>query len=513
MAAPAPQESTLPPPTAAAAAAAATKRLYDDSDDGDVSDGRPNPKRAKKLTGAQPRHHHQNSAIDPTWGQKYVFSGLGDASTIPYGDESDFEDDTDAMAYLRSIGPQLPPELRQQCYDDDDDDDDDGGPAFQGPQTNANTTPDAGAWYEDGAYVAGPADPEAGPGDGEGGGDEGRVARELHEAYFASILDRYRRLRRILHSRPPAGAAARLSSAHPTAAAPFGRASSTIKIWSRVLRNSDPRPLQLALMSKDSVLRVLRVILDGKFLRRGYTLSERTSHWLWALLARLPDPGQLDHTDMAWVRDLGRRAVLLGRSLAEMAALRAELEDGALGSHEAVDASSSSASASDDDKNDNSPDPLLEAEEEPDGGGRQVPEKHSHPAEEAVTGAEAEPEPIQEGSGVDGEAEGAGSAEEGEVEDEGGRDGGSVEMDLSSGSDDADGRRQQQQQQQLEAARRALLTRLDAGPEPAGDDARAEAQLRLRVNMRATLDMVLTVAGDFYGQRDLLEFREPFIGL
>lgn len=83
--------------------ASATKREYDDVDEGEVSDHQPNPKRPKRLTGAQPRHNHQHSAIDPTWGQKYVFSNMEDATTIPYGEESDFEDDAEAMAYLRSV--------------------------------------------------------------------------------------------------------------------------------------------------------------------------------------------------------------------------------------------------------------------------------------------------------------------------------------------------------------------------------------------------------------------------
>lgn len=81
----------------------ATKRDYSDLDEGEVTDDDTSPKRAKKLTGAQPRRQHQHSAIDPTWGQKYVFSNLEDGSSIPFGEEDDFEDDGDAMAYLRSV--------------------------------------------------------------------------------------------------------------------------------------------------------------------------------------------------------------------------------------------------------------------------------------------------------------------------------------------------------------------------------------------------------------------------
>lgn len=80
----------------------AAKRDRDDVDEGQVSDDALDPS-PKRLMGALPRHHHQYSAVDPTWGQKYVFSSLDDASSIHYGDEDDYEDDADAMAYLRAV--------------------------------------------------------------------------------------------------------------------------------------------------------------------------------------------------------------------------------------------------------------------------------------------------------------------------------------------------------------------------------------------------------------------------
>lgn len=77
----------------------ANKREIDDIDDGEVVE--PETKRPKKHN--TKTRQHQNSGIDPTWGQKYVFSGTANATTIPAGEESDFEDDTDAMAYLNSV--------------------------------------------------------------------------------------------------------------------------------------------------------------------------------------------------------------------------------------------------------------------------------------------------------------------------------------------------------------------------------------------------------------------------
>lgn len=79
-----------------------SKRDYSDLDDGEIPE--PSPKRVKQHPQSSSKsRQHQNSGIDPTWGQKYVFSNYQDATTIPAGEESDFEDDADAMAYLMSV--------------------------------------------------------------------------------------------------------------------------------------------------------------------------------------------------------------------------------------------------------------------------------------------------------------------------------------------------------------------------------------------------------------------------
>lgn len=77
----------------------AGKREHDDASEGEILE--PEPKRSK--TQSSKSRQHQNSGIDPTWGQKYVFSDLENATTIPHGEESEFEDDSDAMAYLMSV--------------------------------------------------------------------------------------------------------------------------------------------------------------------------------------------------------------------------------------------------------------------------------------------------------------------------------------------------------------------------------------------------------------------------
>lgn len=85
----------------------ASKRNLASSSDGqaDVSAAeQPARKRSKNQSSSfKSGRQHQNSHIDPTWGQKYVFSSYGDATTIPSDSDVEFEDDADAMAYLQSV--------------------------------------------------------------------------------------------------------------------------------------------------------------------------------------------------------------------------------------------------------------------------------------------------------------------------------------------------------------------------------------------------------------------------
>lgn len=301
-------------------------------------------------------------------------------------------------------------------------------------------------------------------------------------------MQQYHQLRAILNKTPPANAAKRIPSSQATHAAPFGPGSTAIKIWPPLLRNTDPTPLQVSLMSKDTVIRILRIMLGGKFLRRGFPLPERTSRWIWALLARLPERGELNYSEIGWVRDLGRRAVLLGRSLSEMAALRDELAEGGLGVNDAVDSSSS--------------DDEVVADEPASQGEVGTPDT------EALDTIAGQPEKGVVEETVKAKARG-------EEED--------VAMDLESDSDEGEIREDDEEKpaddkdNSLEAAKLAFLARLEGQASDDGEDEEEErlraARERSRMNMRATLNMILTVAGEFYGQRDLLEFREPFVGM
>ncbi|KAF4450683.1 hypothetical protein F53441_6224 [Fusarium austroafricanum] len=482
----------------------ASKREHEDLDEGEVSN--PQPKRPKKQNGKA--RQHQNSGIDPTWGQKYVFAGSNQTTTIPEGEEDDFEDDADAMAYLNSvrqeangiphllvapkvpIGPQLPPELRNDDQNQDEE------PVDRAIYNDG--VGDSRGWYEDGAYMAMPDNivGEDGYKYGENSGDDDDYDEEvaIHEAYFASVMDQYLHLRSILHADPPPNARSRVAKAQLKTDAPGENKSSVIAVWSRLLRETDPHPLQVALMSKDTTLRILRILLGGKFLRQGYTLPERTSRWVWALLARMPDKGELNYAEIGWIRDLGRRAVLLGRSLAEMATLREELAEGGLGAHEAVDGSSSDEEVMADPEDLEVEGAISPGQDEDDS----TPPETDQEAEKTTKAAEDTTVSPPKSD-----------AEEGEIDE----DDEDVAMDIS--DSEGEGEVTQAPQENLQAAKERLLAQINNGAasEDEEDAEKEVAKQRLRANLRATINMILTVAGEFYGQRDLLEFREPFVGM
>lgn len=73
------------------------------------------------------------------------------------------------------------------------------------------------------------------------------------------------------------------------------------------MQTLDPLPVQLASMDTETVLRLLR--LASTALKRGEHLDKRLSCWIWGLLGRLPDVGTMGSEEVSVVRDLGKRAV------------------------------------------------------------------------------------------------------------------------------------------------------------------------------------------------------------
>ncbi|KAG4423622.1 hypothetical protein IFR04_003304 [Cadophora malorum] len=402
--------------------------------------------------------------VDPTYGQRSAIPGL-DNEALEYGDEDlDYDEDMDALAYLRAVrqeattipnllvAPKTPPfSDNRGIYED-------GVGDFRG-------------WYADGAYIA--------QIDLELEEDEVEEEDDPRMAYFDSILTRYQALRDQLSQTPPRYAIESLGRDHPTHVDKMNR--DLTRFWIRKMKTVDPKAAQLACFDKGSVLRLLRLLTQGTLLKRGLGVEMGISRWTWSLLARLPDRGELSSEEIGVVRELGKKAVLVGVGLKE----KEEWKEG-----------------------------IQEVERGFDGDGDEEGEA------DVINDDEIALE--DDGIGEDAVRNGVSNSEitmqeEGELTTEA--------VENQDGGPDP-----------LAAAKARILANLPAdatddiehqltpnglnfepvqepiiGPiKPETSDKSPEPVFDAKTNTKATIDMILTIAGEIYGQRDLLEFRDQW---
>lgn len=318
--------------------------------------------------------------------------------------------------------------------------------------------------------------------------------KAFREAYFNRLSSQFQALRAKLHRDPPAALVAALDNDHDIEVGGFGPRNSTFQVWSHRIRNTDPLPVQIAAMDRRNALKLLRIILGGKFIRRGYELRERTSRWIWSLLARLPDRGEMDYTEVGWVRELGKRAVLMMVPMTQMEALQERVDDDLEGEH--IDSAAESETVVVEVEVDDHDDPAADITSAAPGNQLNNPPTVSADAAPQLDIA-SQPGSIQQ------------SKAEPKPDDDGemAMDLDDAEVSISSSSTS------KMAQTDFEAAKARLLAQLEKTETE--DELKVkrlyeEQKERALFNARATLNMILTVAGDFYGQRDLLEFRDPF---
>lgn len=361
---------------------------------------------------------------------------------------------------------------------------------------------------------------------------------EIRDAYYSALTRQYLSLRKIVRTDPPQSAVNALPSSNPTQVGKLSASSSTFARWSGLIKATDPLPAQIAAMHKDSVIRLIRVLLDGKSFREGHELRERTSRWIWALLARLPDRGELDYQEIGWIRELGKKAVLFMLNLTEREVLQKEygVDSGGSNEEDAEEGAAESVpEAPTPPSRDNAPDTSNKAKakntevdgasnarnnnpDKPDGtfvdanakpfGEDHCPDPTSQQAtaSSADTNADVEQNSVRPPSLPPSAERGQETAEVSDVEMQ-------LDTDMEDGEVSEEPHREEELEADIKSAKARLLAQLQGGeessPEPALTQEQEEAA-RAQINLRATLNMILTVAGEFYGQRDLLEFRNPF---
>lgn len=311
-------------------------------------------------------------------------------------------------------------------------------------------------WYSQGAYTAAPLSATSVE-------EESSLSRDPQTTFYESLLSKYQALRIKLSQTPPQEVQEKLDlSSHPTHAK---KSLEGEQEWNHRLLHNSPNSAQLALMTKWSVLRLLALMTtQDAVLRRGFEINQNTSLWLWGLLARVPERGEMNNEQIAIVRDLGKKAVLVSLGLKDaedwndgLDAIDAEMHGEKLAKTVYTGDSADTDTAATANISDS--------------------EFDSEVLEGAPFDSSIGPHPLPS-------LDAAGDA--------------SSDVVLTT----------QLEEDEIAIAKTRLLGNVLA---PADDTTLLkEDTLDLSKNTKVTLDMVLTVVGEVYGQRDLLEFREKW---
>ncbi|CAL3973391.1 unnamed protein product [Diplocarpon coronariae] len=412
--------------------------------------------------------------VDPVYGQRSAIPGLDDY-TLYNGEDSDYnyDDEIDALAYLRAvrqeatgipnllIAPKTPPSSTiRDIYE--------------------NGVGDFRGYYADGAYVAQQSELEA------------ALEEDPQLAYFSSILARYRALRSHLQETPPQYAVERLGPDHPTRVERMNK--DLTRWWIRKLRSVDPKPAQIASFNKGSVLRVLRLLTQGTLLKRGLGVDITISRWVWSLLARLPDRGELSSEEIGVIRELGKKAILLSVGLRE----REEWDEGM----KVVEQG-------------------LEGEEEEDGevvNGDEISLEFEEDDVDFVANESSKNSRLMNAidntghlardhspAGLTMQQEAVLSTESLENPDHLTEAKARILAQLNRPSS-TDAVIPEREEGELPVILEPIIGPVQSEMSMTNEEPSAEA-VDPRLNTKATVDMIITIAGEVYGQRDLLEFR------
>ncbi|ODH27812.1 hypothetical protein ACO22_04090 [Paracoccidioides brasiliensis] len=461
------------------------------------------------LTLITPTTARPQPKSDPIYGQKYAFPGLDDPvdeDRLLYGPP---EDGIEYLCMVRSEARTLPSifvssTVLSEKYNTNDQKNDPGNTTNTGVGINLT------GFYSDGVYFASPSQPPYTTIPDNDIPDESNA--DAQEIYYNLLHHRFLLLRSTLNCTPPASVIASLGAERPIS---LPRYSKRARVeWEQILQTMDPHMAQLACMDMESVLGLLAIVARSlsTAVRSGESARvKRLGAWAWGLLGRCRAVGELGSEAVSDIRELGKRAsrilmkvreseeVML-ESVGETDDLRDEFdmedEDGGEeedegaeeyrkifgceeggkghGDEDGIDEDGPGIMKSSIMKNDvntyrNSSGPMISQEKAME---TAIPPSGSTDIQDELDAAKArlqarlqfqEPSDSMEprGDEVELEENSDGEGEEGELDD-------------SYGDDQCDG---------------------------------DESAVAHRYT-RAMLDMVITVVGEFYGQKDLLEFRD-----
>ncbi|ERF69918.1 hypothetical protein EPUS_05462 [Endocarpon pusillum Z07020] len=371
--------------------------------------------------------------VNSTYGQKGAFPGLddGDDDELFYGPAND------GIEYLRMVRseakgvPHILVGSNQTAQMD--------GANGYNDEENGD-----GGYYEDGAFIAAPQPTSNLPA-------AKSIPPDAQEAYYFSLASRFRDVRILLHQTPPLSAIESLTSDHPISLPPDSAKAQ--QQWRFLLQHRAPQMAQLACMEMEAVLEVVKLLkglLASTVRTRSQEKVQRLGAWIWGVLGRCNEAGELGSEEISELRELGKRAVGLLVGIRDR---------------------SGKAYGHDEEEEDQDMPALGEETNKGDSVDLQI-----------------EPQVQVNDTGRDAHEKGPSSSTVSEAK-------------------------------ELELAKAALHEQLSLGDQPQvneqaatgrvdGENGDVGMEMSVEKQVRVMLDMVITIVGEVYGQRDLLEFRD-----
>lgn len=167
-----------------------------------------------------------------------------------------------------------------------------------GTDLYTNGVGDSRGFIEDGAYI-GRAMPSA---------DSPPTFMDAQEAFTIALRERFLAQRAQIHTNPGSEGLAALNDHHPIDFVEGSQKS--YRQWLHNLNYTVPLPAQVRSFSQETVFSLLAV-LQEYYLLRGRDISTKTSIWIWSLLTRLEDVGNMNNDQVYLVREFGKYAILV----------------------------------------------------------------------------------------------------------------------------------------------------------------------------------------------------------
>ncbi|EXJ77335.1 hypothetical protein A1O3_09561 [Capronia epimyces CBS 606.96] len=233
--------------------------------------------------------------LDEYSGQVGAFPGLADD-----GDELFYGPASDGVDYLRMVRSErkgIPYILT--------------APEQTGDEKNKAEEPSwpvqQGGYYHDGAYTAIPS--QSTP--------EGEPLSFAQKHYYDSLLAQFRLVQATMRCVPPLHEIQNLA---PSQFISFPEGSRKARLqWESHIVSHDPHPVQIACMDLGSVFELVRLLkrrLHVFLQHKEQAVIKRVGAWVWAVLGRCPDRGELSSEDIGEIRGLAQKAAKVHQILA-----------------------------------------------------------------------------------------------------------------------------------------------------------------------------------------------------